>query len=476
VTDPRYQPKELRRLRTIGDPPTDQLIDRLFADRPVRDLEALLLALARAHDVESVDALKGGIRKAYEDPATQAALTPDLEQWLDDQVAALPAQDPSHGQAFRLFEEQGPLIALLLSTASLISSYAAPVGARTLRLSYRLNHDVKRRVGETGQFVLAIMDPAGLLVAHGKAVPSILKVRLMHAVIRSLVERHIQTRHGKTFGQWVYDQGLTEQTDEVPLPQEDQLGSLMAFSLVVLEGLDRLGTKLSKKQQEAYLCHWCAVGTLLGVQAPLLPNNLGEARQARDAIWIDRARPGNEHGVKLTRSLLEMFRGESPDWFDGIVTSAARVAVGPQLADQMEMPRDAFWDSVLAIRGLLGRVIHVGAALFGRLIGDPLQFAARRLLMVPLARSKDYTPRAFAVSDRDPLMKTWGDRRLLREHDSLVSALVAYHRKEVEVREAGRKTKANVHGGIIRTGENLARLRRMVPFLNRRAPAPPTKT
>ena len=409
VRDPRYRPDRLHELRTVGDPPVDELICRLFSKGRIGELNALLRRLASNRDLTSLNSLKDAICTAGLTRPTQVQIV----DWIEQQTAP-PTEDRRLRLASQVFDEHGPVITLLLSTASLVRSFAAPVGARTMRLAYGFEADPKRRIGETGQFVLANMDPDGFS-AGGMARPTILKVRLLHAAVRFLIEKHVRDQHGTTFGEWLFDAGLTDQKDEVPLPQEDQLGALMAFSYMVLEGFDRLGVPLSSSEKEAYLYHWCVVGQMLGVQQDLLPRNLAEAEQATTAIWTDRAVPGNADGLALTRSLLDMFTGESPDWFDGTVVAVIRKAIGPELSDQMGIPRQLLWDAVLDPPWRLGLLIRLAAGLFGRFFGDPVQEAARRFLTVRLNGSDHYQPAEYTIPPT--LQAHWADQGLFRVRD-----------------------------------------------------------
>jgi hypothetical protein len=64
--------------------------------------------------------------------------------------------------------------------------YAGYPGVKVLTFSRRLDHDAVRRVGETAQFVLAVMTP-GSLHPGGRGIRKIQKIRLLHAAIRHLV-------------------------------------------------------------------------------------------------------------------------------------------------------------------------------------------------------------------------------------------------------------------------------------------------
>src|SRR5262249_47332570 len=77
---------------------------------------------------------------------------------------------------------------------------------------------------------------------------------------RQLVQLSVSQKSGMTFGEFVVDKGLSLDRNEVPLSQEDLLGTLMTFSEVVIQGLKKMGVRLSTEDQEAYLRHWCCVG------------------------------------------------------------------------------------------------------------------------------------------------------------------------------------------------------------------------
>ena len=96
----------------------------------------------------------------------------------------------------------------------------------------------------------------------------------MHAAVRHLAP---------TSPAWRPDSGL-------PVNQEDLAGTLMAFSWIALDGLDKLGYRLTDDERAAYLHSWLVVGHLLEACLPLLffaelPSRLAH----RDSESIDPA-------------------------------------------------------------------------------------------------------------------------------------------------------------------------------------------
>ena len=85
------------------------------------------------------------------------------------------------------------------------------------------------------------------------------KARLMHAGVRYWL-LDVARRVGRGLGRRCI--------------QEDLAGTLMAFTVGVLQGVERLGVTVFPWQEEAYLHAWKIVGALMGLDADLLPANM----------------------------------------------------------------------------------------------------------------------------------------------------------------------------------------------------------
>ncbi|WP_318506550.1 oxygenase MpaB family protein [Bacillus sp. T3] len=152
-----------------------------------------------------------------------------IEFWLKDTANCPENVDLARiRNATDLFQEHGIAITFLLSTSSLVNCYAARTGVKVLTFSYRLGQNAYRRIAETGQFVLHVMAPGGL-EPEGQGIKAIQKVRLMHSSIRHLVQKT---------GRW------NEKENGIPICQEDLLGTLLTFSIVIINGLRHLGNPL----------------------------------------------------------------------------------------------------------------------------------------------------------------------------------------------------------------------------------------
>jgi hypothetical protein len=224
-------------------------------------------------------------------------------------------------RAMAFFWKHNQQIALLLGCYSLPYCYAAADGAQVLWLSERIKNDTYQRLEETGEFVFGIMQERDW--RNGRNIIRILKIRLMHAVIRYF------TRHSP---KWDTSLG-------VPINQEDMAGTNLAFSYIVIRGLRKLGIAANETDEEAYLHFWYIVGVLLGVEIGLLPQNLREAFHLDRAISNRQFKPSTA-GVELTKSLIKILREQAPDSaLRNFPVAQMRFLLGSAVADLLAIPQ-----------------------------------------------------------------------------------------------------------------------------------------
>jgi hypothetical protein len=254
-------------LRAIGDPVVDDVVARHDAAAP-GCAERLLGMLFRT------------ARLPEDDPLVSACL---------GAFGPAPPVDGSRlvrGQSvFQLF---GPEILLILGSSSLPLAYAAGDGVQVVYRARRLKDDPLRRLCDTAQMVLNVMQP-GELEPGGVGWSSARKVRLIHALVR----HHVATCRESP---WIVAWGL-------PINQEELAGTLLSFSAAVLHGLRRMGARLLPGDADAYVFAWSYVGRLLGVDESVLPSTEEDAVALALRIGARNVRPTPE-GRELMRELL----------------------------------------------------------------------------------------------------------------------------------------------------------------------------
>jgi hypothetical protein len=269
-------------------------------------------------------------------------------EWADkDKVA--------EGQTF--FKDHAMEIASALFCASLPTAYTAARGSRVLLETAELVSDVTRRIAETGQMLFDVMlpDPHRQSLQYGSVgYKTALTVRGYHAAIRKLLQ---DREPWKT--QWLVPMSPDPETGEslidltkplqpeVPINQEDLLGTLTTFTVVVIESLERMGIKVEDAQRDAYLHTWLLVGHLLGIDYDRLrakkfnkklePLTYFEMQLIRDSVFRRHAAP-SPSGQILTRALLGLQESALPWALKPLPPAAIRRFIGDDAADMLEVP------------------------------------------------------------------------------------------------------------------------------------------
>src|SRR5215207_6999171 len=154
-----------------------------------------------------------------------------------------------------LLMRAGPLGGAVLGARSLVLGYASPGGNKPLVFSGRLKQQAKRRLNETARFVQAVCRPGGMRpFADGWQIT--LKVRLIHAQVRKMI---------LASGRWKTEAwGL-------PANQHDMAGTTLLFSVAIIDGLRKLGMRISPSEAERYVHLWRWIGRVIGVHPDVLP-------------------------------------------------------------------------------------------------------------------------------------------------------------------------------------------------------------
>jgi hypothetical protein len=332
-------------MRGLGDPVADEPVAAVLTKGGVDAVNTVMRTLVRS------------------DQPVPAVLPDELEEYLVSTLSLPEWADMrkiKRGQEF--FETWGVHISVCLFCASLPSSYAAAKGVKVLYLTARLDTDTRRRVMETGQFLMDVMSDGGL-APKGKGRRTIQRVRLMHAAVRHL----INARAAEKPGMWDPDWGM-------PLNQEDLAGTLLAFSQVAAEPMRRLGVPVSKRDADAYLHLWNVIGHMLGVRDELLARDADDAAALVAAIRRRHFAPSPE-GQQMTLALLNLLDEMTPfERLDGAVPALIRHLIDDHVADMLLVPESSLVDE-------LGRMQRLVKWFFVHVLGRSERDTARYHLM-----------------------------------------------------------------------------------------------
>ncbi|MBK6696790.1 MAG: DUF2236 domain-containing protein [Myxococcales bacterium] len=280
-------------------------------------------------------ALAGGHEAVKRDCAPLAELMEAVEHvppWVDWEAL---------DRGGELLLRTGPLGALVLAFRSLVLAYAAPGGNKPLVLSGRLTEQAARRLAETGRFVHATCVHGGLR-RHADGFRITVKVRLMHAQMRRLARRS---------GQW-----RPELWGE-PINQHDMLGTLLVFSIALLDGLRLVGFRVTDDEADAYVQLWRYSGYLLGLDPELSPTSEREARRFADTMSAMQG-PPDDDARALVAALFGPGLGPTHSRAEELARAAyrrfamglSRGLVGDAVADGVGLPDDRFRHAIDALR------------------------------------------------------------------------------------------------------------------------------
>ena len=309
-------------MRQVGDHSADAVIDELARTQQIRGVSHVL-----RHLVDN-------------DQPVPTDLPASLMAWLKSSGEVPAWADPDRlERGCTVVVEHGPQVCVALATASLVYCYAGYPGVKVLTFSRRLDHDAVRRVGETAQFVLAVMAP-GSLHAGGRGIRKIQKVRLLHAAIRHLVSAS---------GRW------DPEADGVPICQEDLSGTLMSFTWIVIDALRKLGVRVDDREAEDYYYRWRVIAEMMGIAPSAIPVDLHQARELTEYI-AGRNHRRSPEGIEMTRALFELHTASLPAGFSGAAPALTRYLLGDEMCALVDLPRTR-WDTGLCWQAGVGRAL-----------------------------------------------------------------------------------------------------------------------
>lgn len=326
---------ELDALRQVGDPEADRVVADFHASTGLDPRLFVRYLVEHGLDESSIE----GAMREHGPPGGGDASA--LQKYLGAQTALPCWVDLDlvrQGQEF--FREFGLEIAAALFSASLPRSYTAKRGAKVLTTTAGLVSTTRRRIAETGQMLLDIMtaeDSIEPLSQGTRAYGAARGVRFFHAAVRHMI---------------LNDPEVHWNTNElgVPINQEDLLGTLAVFTIVVIESLDKVGVSYSPSDREGYFHLWLAIGQLMGIDYDRFrhddeirpecepPLTYDEMRALCEEILRRNAGPSVE-GKKLMAALLEESKDSMPFFLKGVPAAATRHLIGDESAEWLGVPR-----------------------------------------------------------------------------------------------------------------------------------------
>jgi ER-bound oxygenase mpaB/B'/Rubber oxygenase, catalytic domain len=300
----------LDKQRLMGDAQADALIQEIFQVQ----MQSQLYALLKVPENAIIDQSDSTLKRFLLDTKPQPA-------WFN--VKRL-----QRGQS--LFKHYALEMMTLLGAMSLPYCYAASPGNKALYLSDKMRNAPGKRLMDTASFVISVLTPRSFS-ENGTGHIHVNKVRLIHALSRYYIEKHPT---------WTMDWG-------VPINQEDMAGTNLAFSYVILLGLQQSGYILSEREKEDFIFLWRYIGYQMHLDESLLPSSFLDARQLANAIQHRNFKKTDE-GIALTHELLNYYKQSVPPDQADLVPSQIRFYLGNEVAEYIGIPSDPIRDKLAA--------------------------------------------------------------------------------------------------------------------------------
>lgn len=289
---------------------------------------------------------------------------------------------------------------LVLLCKSLPEAYSAGRPAAVLMLSGELSDLPYHRLIGTMQLLVTVSTPYSFEGPWYPAFVAAEEMQLLHAGVRMNVaprlatpqKQPVERAHGGWVGQnyqvWPGYAAFTRgwprsdhaESRQVVVSQTDMLATIIAFSVLVIEGLETFGTPMTEEEADAYWHLWRVFAVLKGIHPPdrphdgsWVPETLKDAREfwqtyrrmylcgpkSREGNWAEKARLENPAGCALTSAHLHMIAKMLRKWLPYAPVSEARwlrivrwyveLLSGEEGAARVGVPKSklgAFWRGV----------------------------------------------------------------------------------------------------------------------------------
>ncbi|MDO5656541.1 MAG: oxygenase MpaB family protein [Flavobacteriaceae bacterium] len=216
--------------------------------------------------------------KALKELLYQMQQVPD---WYDQDLANIGA---------RLNMRSGTNALMVLRDFSLMGGYDFSYLNKALIFTGALQQTAVKRLKNTLEFWVNVTRTDGLKL-FSPAFENIVKTRLMHAWSRISIDEHFSaTWDTENWGK--------------PINHWDMIATYLGFSLVLMQGLKKLGIKISEEEEIGTYHLWKYIGYLLGLPIEFLAESQTNAVESF-YLWTTTQAVGDQDSVQLAKALLD---------------------------------------------------------------------------------------------------------------------------------------------------------------------------
>ncbi|AYO58081.1 hypothetical protein CO230_08075 [Chryseobacterium sp. 6424] len=178
---------------------------------------------------------------------------------------------------------------IILRDFSLMGGYDYAYLNKPLIFTGILKKGAVKRLKDTLEFWIGVTRENALEI-NSEAYQLVVRTRLMHAYARLKIKSESTNWDYEKWGE--------------PINYWDMIATYTGFSLVLMQGLRKLGLEISEQEELGVFHLWKYIGYLLGIPAVYLPENRQEAVKQL-YLWSSVQDQGDEDSVQLARALLD---------------------------------------------------------------------------------------------------------------------------------------------------------------------------
>ncbi|MGZ5193740.1 MAG: oxygenase MpaB family protein [Kaistella sp.] len=202
-----------------------------------------------------------------------------VPDWFDEDLANAGA---------RFCMRSGTNALIILRDFVLMGGYDYAYLNKPLIFTGALKKGAVKRLKDTLEFWIHVTREDALKV-NSEAYQLIVRTRLMHSYARLKIK---EKGENWDYGKW-----------GEPINSWDMIATYTGFSLVLMQGLRKLGVNISDKEETGVFHLWKYIGYLLGIPAEFLPENKQQAVEQL-YLWSTLQDKGDEDSAQLAKALL----------------------------------------------------------------------------------------------------------------------------------------------------------------------------
>ena len=204
----------------------------------------------------------------------------EIPEWFDENLANIGA---------RFCMRTGTNALIILRDFTLMGGYDFAYLNKPLIFTGALKKGAVKRLKDTLEFWVHVTRENALKI-NSEAYQLIVRTRLMHSYARLTIKKKIENWDYENWGE--------------PINSWDMIATYTGFSLVTMQGLKKLGVKISDEEEKGVFHLWKYIGYLLGIPEEFLPENKQEAVE-QFYLWSSIQDKGDEDSAHLAKALLD---------------------------------------------------------------------------------------------------------------------------------------------------------------------------